>query len=70
MLYTIYMRLNHNQGPKVGQISHTQHQIWYEIVTYGLRDIYIYMLNLKAQHSLLTEIYTFNRDMFVGGMYT
>ena len=30
----------------------------------------IYMLNLRAQHCLLTKIFTFNRDMLVGGMYT
>ena len=28
------------------------------------------MLNLRAQHCLLTKIFTFNRDMFVGGTYT
>ena len=28
------------------------------------------MLNLRAQHYLLTKIFTLNRDMFVGGTYT
>ena len=32
------------QGPKMGQISYemkyTEYQIWYGIVTYGLRDIH------------------------------
>ena len=28
------------------------------------------MLNLRAQHFLLAKIFTFNRGVFVGGMYT
>ena len=30
----------------------------------------MYMLILRAQHPLLTKLFTFNRDMFTGGTYT
>ena len=59
--------------PKWGRIIYkmkyiTEHHNWYEIVTYGLRDIYSKFKSTTV--SAYQDIHKVTKNMFVGGMYT
>ena len=56
--------------PDVWEIHHRTSNLVWNCHLWCEGYIYIYMLNLRVQHSLLTKIFTFNMDMFVEGTYS